>query len=72
MKRIVTTATWFGALLIPLAAAAHPDHASGGDYGLMHFVTSPFHMGLTGAALLLFVVMRRSMQRGRAASRRVR
>ena len=70
MTRIVTLATLCA--LLPGVAAAHPDHASGGDFGLLHFVSDPFHVGLSAAALLLFVAARRSLQRWRAASRRSR
>jgi len=67
MTRISTI---FGVLLLPGVAAAHPNHLSGGDYGLLHFVTDPFHVGLTAAAVLLFVVARRSLLRRRALNRR--
>ncbi len=61
-----------GAVLIPAAAAAHPGHASGGDFGLAHFVTDPFHVALTAAAVLLFLAVRRSLLRHRSMSRTAR
>jgi hypothetical protein len=62
--------TMFAILLLPGVAAAHPNHLSGGDYGLLHFVTDPFHVGMTAAAVLLFLVARRSLTRRRALNRR--
>ena len=59
MTRIVTM---IGVSLLPAVALAHPDHASGGDFGLLHFVSDPFHLGLTGAALLTFLVVRRALR----------
>ncbi len=61
-----------GAVLIPGAAVAHPGHASGGDFGLVHFLTDPFHVALTAAAVLLFLVVRRSLLRSRSMSRSAR
>ena len=55
MSRLVIT---IGAVLIPGAAVAHLDHATSGDFGLVHFVTDPFHLALTGAAILLFLAVR--------------
>ncbi len=50
-----------GAILIPGVAAAHPEHASGGNFGLVHYLSDPFHVALFGAATLLVVVVRRSL-----------
>ena len=61
-----------GAVLIPGAAAAHPGHASGGDFGLVHFATDPFHVALTAEAILLFLAVRRSLLRHRSMSRTAR
>ncbi len=61
-----------GAVLIPCAAAAHPEHASAGDFGLVHFVTDPFHVALTAAAVLLFLAIRRSLFRHRSMNRSAR
>jgi len=60
MNKLLIT---IGAVLIPDAAAAHLEHASGGDFGLVHFVTDPFHVALTSAAVLLFLAVRRSLLR---------
>ena len=57
-----------GALLIPGTAAAHPEHASGGDFGLVHFMTDPFHVALTAAGVLLFLAVRRLFLRYRSMS----
>ncbi len=61
-----------GVVLIPSAAAAHPGHTSGGDFGLVHFVTDPFHVALTAPAVLLFLAVRRSLFRHRSMSRTAR
>ena len=61
-----------GAILIPGAAAAHPEHGSGGDFGLVHLVTDPFHVALTAAAVLLFLALRRLFVRSRSMSRSAR
>ena len=62
----------FWAVLIPGAAAAHPEHALGGDFGVVHFVTHPFHVASTVAAILLVLAVRRSLLRSRAMSRSAR
>jgi hypothetical protein len=56
-----------GTTLLPGVALAHPDHASGGHFGLVHFLTDPFHLGLTAAAVGLFLVARRQLLRRRQA-----
>ena len=61
-----------GAFLIPGAAAAHPEHVSGGGFGLVHYLTDPFHVALLGVAALLCVVAGRSLVRSRAVSRSTR
>ena len=61
-----------GSVLIPGAASAHPGHASGGDFGLAHFVTDPFHVASTAAAVLLFLALRRSLFRHRSMNRSAR
>ena len=69
MSKIAITV---GALLLPGIAAAHPEHASGGDFGLLHYLTDPFHVAWTGAAVLLFLAARRSVLRLRSVDRRRR
>jgi hypothetical protein len=69
MTRIAISAT---ALLVPGVAAAHPDHASEGSFGLVHYLTDPFHVGLTVAAVLLFFAVRRTVLRRQAARQKVR
>ncbi len=69
MSKLVIT---IGAVLIPGAAAAHPEHGSGGDFGLVHFVTDPFHVALTAAAVLLSLAVRRSLLRSRSIASRTR
>jgi hypothetical protein len=64
-------ATSFAVVGAPAVALAHPDHASGGDFGLLHFATDPFHVGITGAVVLLFLAGR-SLLRRRAVGRRIR
>lgn len=56
-----------GTVLLPGVALAHPDHASSGGFGLVHFLTDPFHLGLTAVAVGLFVVARRHVLRQRGA-----
>ena len=58
-----------GAVLIPGAAAAHPEHASGADFGLLHFLTDPFHVALTAAAVLVLLAVRWSFLRRGSMSR---
>ncbi len=67
-KLAITIATG----LIPGAAAAHPEHATGGDFGLLHLVTDPFHVALTAVAILLFLTVRRSLLRSRSMSQSAR
>ena len=61
-----------GAVLIPGVASAHPEHASGGDFDFVHFMTDPFHVALTAAAVLLFLAVRRSLLRSRSMNRSAR
>ena len=57
------------ALLVPGIAGAHPDHAAGGDFGIVHFVTDPFHVGLTVALVLLLLAVGGRFQRRASADR---
>ncbi len=52
-----------GAILLPDIAGAHPDHASGGDFSMLHGLTDPFHVGLAAVAVLVFITVRRSVLR---------
>jgi hypothetical protein len=61
--------TMICAIILPGVAAAHPDHASGGDFGHVHFLTDPFHVGLTVLAALVLLAVRRSMPRRRSLDR---
>ena len=57
-------------LLVPQAAWAHGDHASGG--GVLHVLTSPEHLGvvlLLGAAALALLRKRRARRHERTAGR---
>lgn len=62
-------ATILGTILLPGVVAAHPEHASVGDAGLLHFVTDPFHVGLTLVAVVFAVAVRKSMTRRQSLSR---
>ena len=62
-------AIMIGAILLPGVAAAHPGHTSGGDFGLLHYLTDPSHVGLTAIAVLIFLAARRSMLRRRSLMR---
>lgn len=67
-----TLAIAIGAILIPGAAAAHLEPGAHGHLDLLHYLTDPSHVGLTGAAVLLALVIRRVRQRRqlvRASSR---
>jgi hypothetical protein len=65
-----------GALLAPIAAAAHPDHASGGDLGLVHYLTDPFHLWTVAflglGSVLAWVALRRARSRDPAPIQRRR
>ena len=64
MTRIAIT---MAALLLPGAAVAHPEHFSGGSFGLGHSLTDPFHLMLTGAAAVLYFAIRQLALRRRVA-----
>jgi len=64
---MLRTLTLIVATLLPSVAVAHPNHAGAGDFGVLHFVTDPFHVGLSGAAILLVFAARRAMLRQRAS-----
>ncbi len=57
-------------VLVPTVALAHPDHVSGGSFGLAHDLTEPFHVGLTGAAVLFSLWAARLFLRKVSVSRR--
>lgn len=59
-------------VLAPGAAMAHPDHLGGGDFGLAHLFTDPFHLGLAAGATLLAVASWRLLRRREATERRRR
>jgi hypothetical protein len=65
-----------GALLAPTTAAAHPDHVPGGDFGLVHHLTDPFHLwtaALIGLGVALaWVALRRARSRDPAPIQRRR
>lgn len=67
MTRISITVA---AVLLPSVAAAHPEHFSGGDFGLAHYLKDPFHVGLTCAAIFLVIVAWRSVRRRFSVNRR--
>jgi hypothetical protein len=69
MTRLLTI---IGATLVPSVAAAHPDHASGGHFGISHYLADPFHVGVLGAAIVLFLAVRRVVVRRSAMNRRAR
>ena len=66
MTKIATT---LGAVLVPGIAAAHPDHFSGGAFGIVHFLTDPLHVGLICAAILIVVAGSRSVRRRHVLNR---
>ena len=63
MTKIATT---LGAVLVPGIAAAHPEHFSGGAFGIVHYLTDPFHVGLVCVASFLVISAARSLRRHRA------
>jgi hypothetical protein len=62
-------AVMIGAVVVPGAALAHPDHFSEGSFGLGHYFSDPFHLMLTVAAIGLYFAARRFAQRRRSAQR---
>ena len=60
MSKIAIT---IGAFLVPGVAAAHPEHTSSWHFDVVHYLTDPFHVALTGAAVLLFLAVRWSVLR---------
>lgn len=60
MSRIAMT---IAAIFVPSVAAAHPEHFSAADFGIVHYLTDPFHVALTCAAVGLTVVVLRSLFR---------
>ena len=56
-------------LAVPGVAQAHPQHGAGDSLGLVHFISDPFHLGLTLVAVLSAVALRTFVLRRRAASR---
>lgn len=58
------------AILVPSVAAAHPEHSSSVAFGFVHYLTDPFHLAITGVAILLFVAASRFLGRRLSAKRR--
>jgi hypothetical protein len=58
-------------LLVPGSALAHPDHVSGGDYGLTHLLTDPFHLLLAIAVVGLVLAVRWRVRRPASVRRRL-
>lgn len=53
----------FAGVPVPGIAVAHPEHASGGGFGLIHFLTDPFHVALLCAAFLICMALLRTALR---------
>jgi len=47
-----------GIILFPSLVAAHVEHVAGDDLGLVHYLSDPVHVALTGAAVFLFLTAR--------------
>ena len=69
MKRSTTLAT-LAQLAVSGRALAHPDHLSGGDYGLAHLLSDPFHLALAAGAVAFALWLRRAVLRRREARER--
>lgn len=74
MTRIVKITAGVGSLLVATVAHAHPGHGEpGDDFGLAHYVTEPFHVGigiclLIATACIARVIRARIQRRGRQES----
>ncbi len=55
MRRLAITG--LGSLLLPGVAAAHPGHNT--EFGLLHYLTGPFHLavGILALAIGIFLVV---------------
>jgi hypothetical protein len=51
--------TMIGAILIPGITHAHPEHLSGVDTGVPHYLTDPFHVGLISTGVFLVIAVSR-------------
>ncbi len=51
--------------LMPLVAEAHPLHEPGVHYGLMHYLSEPYHLGTLALLGLSGVIAWRWARRGR-------
>ena len=52
-----------GALFVPGVAVAHPEHVSSGDFGLLHYLTDPFHVGVMAIGVSIMYAIGRSLTR---------
>ena len=59
---MIRLAIAIGVILIPGTVGAHPDHVSGAEFGLAHYLTDPFHFLLPFAALVLFLAAWRRLR----------
>lgn len=69
---MIEIAILVGGTLFPSVAFAHPEHASDGDFSLLHYLTDPFHVGLMVVAVVVVLAARRSMLCRRTLRRPVR
>ena len=53
MPRFTLTLVTFVALAAPRGAFAHPGHAFGGSFGLVHYLVDPAHGGMLPVAVVL-------------------
>ena len=69
MTRIATA---IGLILIPTVAAAHPAHGSGENFGVLHFLSDPFHVALTAGVVMAILAIRHAMLGRHSFTRKVK
>jgi len=72
MSKLAITTTVAGLLLLPGVSAAHPGH--GAEFGLLHYLTDPFHLAgavlIAAAGVVLVALARRLSRRSPLRDRR--
>ena len=69
MKRYSMIAALMGLLAFAPAASAHPGHGEpGNDFGLIHYLTEPLHIGVGVCGLVLIFLAFKLFRSGRSRS----
>ena len=55
MNRSIKSLLFVMAMLFSVTAFAHPGHGTFGGHGVMHYLTSPLHVGLALGVVVILI-----------------